>query len=222
MGIGAAAGAGWETWPPFAPGPPFLFNSLSLCLEQSSSPLELFLQRLGALVPEVSHLLTVVTMIILPFSVISHSDGGRIDLGVESHFYIVPVLQGVIIIDVRWNLILFGLNLHCRLHLCSVDGDVGTVVIVLPVIMCLILMIVIQPPLVWICVVGSVRGLTRGWGVCLAHTLPIYSCSAEPRFSSHSRMAISRGVMLVWGSSRLWTTMAWYSGCRPLKKAFLA
>ena len=130
-------------------------------------PLELFLQRLGALVPEVSLFLTVVTTVISPFSVISHSDGSCIDLGVESHFHIIPVLQGVIIIDLRRNVILFGLNLHGRFHLCSMDGDVGTVVVVLPVVMRLILMIVIQLPLVWICIVGPVRGLTHGWGVCL-------------------------------------------------------
>ena len=120
--------------------------------------------------PEVSLLLTVVTMIISPFSVISHSDGGHIDLSVESHFYIVPVLRGIIIIDVRWNIILFGSNLHGRLHLCSMDGDVGTVVVVLPAITHLILMIVIQPLLVWICIVGSVRGLAHGWGYALAYS----------------------------------------------------
>ena len=123
---------------------------------------------LGALMPEVSLLLTVVTTIISPFGVISHSDGGCIDLGVESHFYIIPVLRGVIIIDVRQNIILFSLNLHGRLHLCSVDGDVGTVVVVLPAITHLILMIVIRPSLVWICIVGSVRGLAHGWGVHLS------------------------------------------------------
>ena len=138
-------------------------------------PLELFLQRLGALAPEVSFLLTVVTMVISLFGVISHSDGGCIDLGVESHLYVIPVLQGVIIIDVWWNVILFGLNLHSRLYLCSVDGDIGTVVVVLPAITCLVLMIVIWPPLVWICIVGSVRGLARGWGVCLG-----ILCSSTP------------------------------------------
>ena len=116
--------------------------------------------------PEVS-LLAVVTMIISPFGVIGHSDGSRIDLGVESHFYIIPVLRGVIVIDVQWNIILFCLNLHGRLHLCGVDGNVGTVV-VLPAVMHLILMIVIWPSLVWICIVGSVRGLAHGWGVRLS------------------------------------------------------
>ena len=110
-------------------------------------------------------------MIISPFSVISHSDGGHIDLSVESHFYIVPVLQGIIIINVQWNIILFGLYLHGRLHLCSVDGDIGTVAVVLPAITCLILMIVIRPPLVWICIVGSVRGLVCGCGgIALAYS----------------------------------------------------
>ena len=111
-------------------------------------------------------------MIISPFGVISHSDGSCIDLGVESNFYVVPVLQGIIIIDVWQNIILFGLNFHGRLHLCSMDGDVGTVVVVLPEITHLILMIVIWPPLVWICIVGSVRGLARGWGVCLGILRP--------------------------------------------------
>ena len=130
-------------------------------------PLELFLQRLAALTPEVSLLLTVVTMVISPFGVISHSDGGHIDLSVESHFYIIPVLWGIIIINVWQNIILFSLNLHGRLHLCSMDGDVGTVVVVLPAITCLVLMIVIRPSLVWICIVSSVRGLAHGWGVHL-------------------------------------------------------
>ena len=170
-GTGAAAGAGWGTWPPFALGPPFLFNSLSL-FRVVKQLLELFLQRLGALVPEVSRLLTVVTTVISPFGVISHSDGSRIDLSVESHLYVVPVLRGVIIIDVRRNVILLGLNLHGGFHLCSMDGDVGTVVVVLLVITCLILMIVIRPLLVWICIVGSVRRLARGWGVCLGILCP--------------------------------------------------
>ena len=108
-------------------------------------------------------------MIISPFGVISHSDGDHIDLGVESHFYIVPVLWGIIIIDVQWNIILFSLYLHGRFYLCSVDGDVGTAV-VLPAITHLILMIVIRPPLVWICIVGSVRGLAHGWGYALAYS----------------------------------------------------
>ena len=112
--------------------------------------------------PEVSLLLTVVTTVISPFSVISYSDGDRVDLSVESHFHVIPVLQGVIIIDVRQNVILFGLNLHGRFYLCSVDGDIGTVVVVLPAVTHLILMIVIRPPLVWIRIVGPVRGLTRG------------------------------------------------------------
>ena len=107
--------------------------------------------------PEVSLLLAVVTMIISPFGVISHSAGSHIDFCVESHFYIIPVLRGVIIIDVRWNIM---------------DGDIGTVVVVLLVAMHLILMIVIRPSLVWICIVGSVRGLAHGWGVCLGILCP--------------------------------------------------
>ena len=127
-----------------------------------------------------SLLLTVVTTIISPFGVISHSDGGHIDLGVESHFYIIPVLRGIIIIDVRWNIILFGLNLHGRLHLCSVDGDIGTVVVVLPVM--------IVPDLddcypaftgvdlyCWFC-----KGACSWRGGTPWHTPPVYSCGAEP------------------------------------------
>ena len=52
------------------------------------------------------------------------------------------------------------------------DGDVGTVVVVLLAITCLILMIVIRPLLVWICIVGSVRGLAHGWGVHLGILSP--------------------------------------------------
>ena len=127
-------------------------------------PLELLLQRLGTLMPEVS-LLAVVTMVISPFGVISHSDGSRIDLGVESHFYIVPVLRGIIIIDIRWDVVLFSLNLHSRLHLCGMDSDVGTVVIILPAVTSVVLMVVIQSSLMRIHIVGSVGGLAHGWGV---------------------------------------------------------
>ena len=62
--------------------------------------------------PEVSLLLVVVTMVISPFDVISHSDGGCIDLGVKSHSHIVSILWGAIIVDVLWDVCLFGLNLH--------------------------------------------------------------------------------------------------------------
>ena len=51
------------------------------------------------------------------------------------------------------------------------DGDVGTIV-VLPAVVCLVLMTIIQPPLVWICVVSSVWGLARRWGVCLSVLRP--------------------------------------------------
>ena len=111
-------------------------------------------------------------MVISPFGVISHSDGSHIDLGVESHFYVIPILQGVIIIDVLWDVVLFGLNLHSRLHLCSMDSDIGTVVIILLMVTCLILMIVIQSSLMRICIVGSVGGFAHGWGVCLGILCP--------------------------------------------------
>ena len=119
------------------------------------------------MMPEVSFLLTVVTTVISPFSVISHSDGSRINLGVESHFYIIPVLLGVIIVDIQWDIILFDLNFHGRLHLCGMDGDIGTAVVVLPVETRLILMTVILPMVMRIHIVGSVWGPAHGWGVHL-------------------------------------------------------
>ena len=94
-------------------------------------PLELLLQGFGALMPEVPLFLAVVAMVISPFGVISHSDGGHIDLSVESHFYIISILCSIIIIDILWDVVLFGMNLHSRLHLCGMDGNVGTVVVVL-------------------------------------------------------------------------------------------
>ena len=106
-------------------------------------------------------------MVISPFSVISHSDGSHIDLGVESHFYIIPILRGIIVIDVWWDVVLFGLNLHSRLHLGGVDSNVGTVVVILPAVMHLILMVVIWSSMMRIHIVGSVGGLAREWGVCL-------------------------------------------------------
>ena len=147
-------------------GAPFLVWLIVSMFRTVKQPLKLLLQRLGALTPEVSLLLAVVTMVISPFSVISHSDGSRIDLSVESHFYIIPVLRSVIIIDVQWDVVLFGLNLHSRLHLCGVDSNVGTVIIILPVVTHLILMVVIRSSLMRICIVGSVGGLACGWGVC--------------------------------------------------------
>ena len=120
--------------------------------------------------PEVSLLLAVVTTVISAFSVISHSDGGHIDLGVESHLYIVPVLWGIIIIDVWWDVVLFGLNLHGRLHLCGMDSYVGTVVVILLAVTHLILMIVIWPTLMRIRIVGSVGGLLVDGGYALAYS----------------------------------------------------
>ena len=128
--------------------------------------LELFLQRLRALTPEVSFLLAVVTMVVSPLSVICHPDGGRIDHGVEGQLHIFPVLRGIVIINVQWDVVLFSFNFHGRLYLCGVDGNIGTIVVLMTVTF-LVLMTITKPTLVWICVVSSVRGLARRWGVCL-------------------------------------------------------
>ena len=121
--------------------------------------------------PEVSFLLGIVTMVVSSFSVICHPDGGRIDLGVEGQLHIISVLWVIVVINVRWDVVLFGFNFHCWLYLCSMDGDVGTIV-VLPAVARLVLMTIIRPPLVWICVVSSVRGLARRRGVCLSVLRP--------------------------------------------------
>ena len=133
--------------------------------------LELFLQRFRALTPEVSFLLAVVTTVVSPFSIICHPDGGCIDLGVEGQLHIFSVLRGIVVINVRQDVVLFSFNFHGRLYLCSVDGNIGTIV-VLSVVTCLVLMTIIRPPLVWICVVSSVRGLARRRGVCLSLLCP--------------------------------------------------
>ena len=70
VGAGTAAGAGWGTQPPFALGPPFLFKLIISLFRAVEQLLELFLQRLSALMPEVSLLLTVVAMVISPFGVV--------------------------------------------------------------------------------------------------------------------------------------------------------
>ena len=134
-------------------------------------PLELFLQRLSALTPEVSFLLAIVTTVVSWFSVVCHPDGGCIDLGVEGQLHIISVLQVIVMINVWQDVVLFGFNFHGRLHLCGVDGDVGTIV-VLPAVACLVLMTIIWPLLVWICVVSSVRGLACRRGVCLSVLCP--------------------------------------------------
>ena len=150
-------------------------------------PLELFLQRLSALMPEVSFLLAIVTMVVLSFSVICHPDGSCIDLSVEGQLHIISVLQVIVIINVWRDVVLFGFNFHGRLHLCSVDGDVGTIV-VLPAVVCLVLMTIIWPMLVWICVVSSVWGLARRRGVCLS----VLRLSA-PTVLSFSLFTLSHG-----------------------------
>ena len=112
-------------------------------------------------------LLAIVTMVVSSFSVICHPDGGCIDLSMEGQLHIISVLRVIVVINVRRDVVLFGFNFHGWLHLCSVDGDVGTIVVLLAVVR-LVLMTIIQPPLVWICVVGSVRGLACRRGVCLS------------------------------------------------------
>ena len=134
-------------------------------------PLELFLQRLSALAPEVSFLLAIVTTVVSSFSVICHPDGSCIDLGVEGQLHIISVLRVIVIINVRWDVVLFGFNFHGRFHLCGVDGDVGTIIVLL-VVACLVLMTIIWPSLVWICVVSSVRGLAHRRGVHLSILCP--------------------------------------------------
>ena len=119
-----------------------------------------------------SLLLAVVATVISPFGVISHSDGGCIDLSIESHFYIIPILHGIIIIDILWDVVLLSLNLHSRLHLCGMDGNVGTVVVILPAVACLVLVVVIWPSLMRIHIVGSVGGFAHGQGVCLGILRP--------------------------------------------------
>ena len=117
--------------------------------------------------PEVSLLLAVVTMIVSPFCVISHPDGSGIDLGVEGHFHIIPILHRVVIVDVLWDVVLFGLNLHGRFYLCSMDSDIR-VVVILPAITCLVLMSVVQPLLMRVHIIGSIGRFARRLGVCLS------------------------------------------------------
>ena len=55
--------------------------------------------------PEVSFLLAVVTMVVSLFSVVCHPDGGVIDLGVEGQLHIFSVLRGIVVINVRWDVV---------------------------------------------------------------------------------------------------------------------
>ena len=119
--------------------------------------------------PEVSFLLAIVTTVVSSFSVVCHPDGGCIDLGVEGQLHVISVLRVIVVINVWQDVVLFSFNFHGWLHLCSVDGDVGTIVVLLAVV-CLVLMTIIQPSLVWICVVSSVRGLACGWGYALVYS----------------------------------------------------
>ena len=139
------------------------------------------------MMPEVSFLLAIVTTVVSSFGVVCHPDGSHIDLGVEGQLHIIFVLQVIVIINVRRDVVLFGFNFHGRLHLCSVDGDVGTIV-VLPAVACLVLMTIIQPTLVWICVVSSVRGLAHRQGVCLS-----VLCPSAPMVLSFILFTLSHG-----------------------------
>ena len=105
--------------------------------------------------PEVSFLLAVVTTVVSLVSVICHPDGGCIDLGVKGQLHIISVLWGIVIINEQRDVVLFSFNFHGRLPLCGMDGNIGTIVVLLAVA-CLVLMTIIRPPLVWICVASSV------------------------------------------------------------------
>ena len=134
-----------------------------------------------------SFLLAIVTTVVSSFSVVCHPDGGRIDLGVEGQLHIISVLRVIVVINVWRELVLFGFNFHGQLHLCSMDGDVGTIV-VLPVVACLVLMTIIRPSLVWICIVSSVWGLACRWGVCLS-----ILCPSAPMVLSFILFTLSHG-----------------------------
>ena len=128
--------------------------------------LELFLQRFGALAPEVSLLLAVVTTVVLLFHVIGHPDGSSIDLSVEGHLHVIPIWCRIVIIDVLQDVVFLGLNLHGRLHLCGMDGDIRVVICILPVVACLILLDVIWSTWMRVRVVGPIGEFACGLGVC--------------------------------------------------------
>ena len=137
--------------------------------------------------PEVSFLLEIVTMVVLLFSVICHPDVGRIDLSVEGQLHIISVLWGIVVINVWQDIVLFSFNFHGWLYLCGMEGNVGTIVVLL-VVACLVLMTIIWPPLVWICVVSSVWGLAHRWGVCLS-----VLCPSAPTVLSFNLFTLSHG-----------------------------
>ena len=134
-----------------------------------------------------SLLLAIVTTVVSSFSVICHPDGSCIDLGVEGLLHIISVLWVIVVINVWQDVVLFGFNFNGRLHLCGVDGDVGTI-IVLPAVAHLVLMTINWPSLVWICVVSSVRELAHGGGVCLS-----ILCPSVPMVLSFILFTLSHG-----------------------------
>ena len=132
--------------------------------------LELLLQRFGVLVPEVSLLLAVVTMVVSLFCVISNPDGSCIDLSVKGHLHVIPMWHGIVIINVLWDIVFFSLNLNGRIHLCSMDGDVRVVIGILLMVMHLILLDVIWSMWMRVHVVGPIGGLLVDWGYALAYS----------------------------------------------------
>ena len=150
--------------------------------------LKLLLQGFGALAPEVSLLLTVETMVLLSFGVISHPYGSSIDLRIESQLCIVLVLYRIVIIDVLGDVIFPSLDLHNRLHLCSMDTDISIIVVILLVIMCLVLLCVIWLTLVRVGVVGPIGRSSSRWWVCLC-----ILCSTTPVVLSFILLALTHG-----------------------------
>ena len=131
-------------------------------------PLKLFLQGFGALVPEVSFLLTVEAMVLSSFSIISHPYGSSIDFCIKSQLCVVPVLYGVVVINVLGNVVFLSLDLHSRLHLCGMDADISIIVgVILSTVMCLVLLCVIWPTLMRVSVVGLIGWSTSRQWVCL-------------------------------------------------------
>ena len=135
-----------------------------------------------------SLILAVVTTVVLPFHVISHPDGSGVDLCVEGHLHIVPILHGVVIVDVLWDVVLLSLNLHGRLHLCGMDGDVRVGVGILPAVVCLILLGVIWPAWMGVRIIGPIGGFAHRLGVCFG-----ILCKSTPMVLSLVLFALTHG-----------------------------
>ena len=112
-----------------------------------------------------SNLFTIEATVFLPFCIISHPYSSSIKFHVEGQLCIILILCRVVIVNVWGNVVFLCLYPAGGFYLCSVDGDIGVVIVViviLPVLMQLILLNIIWLMLMRVGVVNLIGGSVQG------------------------------------------------------------